>query len=402
MPLSSTRGFARTAAMFVLLALALPAAESARAQGTGAAAKPATVPAPKLKPQTGAPAAPTTLDAEMRMRANAWTVGIAAGQLEGAPIRFAAEIARAVDDEANLHVLPIVTRGPSENVNSLLYLKGVDAAIINTDVLEAFREKIPNVEKRITYLLSLFPSELHVFVRPEIKSLQDLAGKKVNFNTQGTAAAYSGPLIFERLGIAVDKTFIPHPTALEQMRSGEMAAVVFITSKPVEPFLRGRWDAGFKFLDVDYDDRFADYYLPATLQPQDYPALIKEGQQVKTIAVPTVLVAFNWARNSERYRRVARMTQNLFDRFATLQGPGYHPKWQEVNLAATVPGLQRFAAAQEWLDSARASTTGATTRTDNGIDLELVRAQVLRAAPTDSVEQERLFKEFLEWRKTRK
>jgi hypothetical protein len=33
-------------------------------------------------------------------------------------------------------------------------------------------------------------------VRPEIESLQDLAGKKVNFNTQGTAAAYSGPLIF--------------------------------------------------------------------------------------------------------------------------------------------------------------------------------------------------------------
>ena len=92
-------------------------------------------------------------------------------------------------------------------------------------------------------------------MRPEIQSLQDLAGKKVNFNTLGTAAAYSGPLIFSRLGIDIDKTFIPHPLALQQMKKGEndMAAVVFITSKPVDAFLRGQWEPGFKFLPVTYD-----------------------------------------------------------------------------------------------------------------------------------------------------
>src|SRR5882672_7592466 len=110
-----------------------------------------------------------------------------------------------------------------------------------------------------TYLLNLFPSELHIFVRPEIESLQDLAGKKVNFNTQGTAAAYSGPLIFSRLGVDVEMTFIPHQAALEQMRKGEMAAVVFITSKPVDAFVKGRWEPGFKFLPVKYESKFEDY-----------------------------------------------------------------------------------------------------------------------------------------------
>src|SRR3954467_12203002 len=66
---------------------------------------------------------------------NAWTVGLAAGQLEGAPIRFATDIARVVDDGDNLHVLPIVTRGPPENVEALLYLRGVDVAVINSDSL---------------------------------------------------------------------------------------------------------------------------------------------------------------------------------------------------------------------------------------------------------------------------
>ncbi|MDB5637447.1 MAG: hypothetical protein JWP51_2355 [Bradyrhizobium sp.] len=281
---------------------------------------------------------------------NAWTVGLAGGLLEGAPIRLAAEIARVVDDGDNLHVLPVVTRGPTENVNSLLYLRGIDAAIINSDVLDEYKSQVPDIQRRLAYVLNLFPSELHIFVRPEINSLNDLVGKKVNFNNQGTAAAYSGPLIFSRLGLDVEKTFIPHQVALEQMRKGEMAAVVFITSKPVDAFVRGRWEPGFKFLTLPYESKFEDYYLPATLDAADYPNLIKQGERVATIAVPTLLVAFNWPVKSNRFERVARFVDYLFSRIDKLQAPGFDPKWKSINLAATVPGLTRFPAAQAWLD----------------------------------------------------
>jgi TRAP-type uncharacterized transport system substrate-binding protein len=281
---------------------------------------------------------------------NAWTVGLAAGLLEGAPLRLGAEMARVVDDGANLHLLPIVTRGATENLNSLLYLRGIDTAIINSDALEEYKAQMPQIRRKVTYVLNLFPSELHVFVRPEIQSLQDLAGKKVNFNTLGTAAAYSGPLIFSRLGINSENTFIPHQIALEQMRKGEMAGVVFITSKPVDAFVRGRFEPGFKFLPVPYDSKFEDYYLPAVLEAGEYPGLIKTGERVSTIAVPTALVAFNWAPQTNRYERVARFVDLLFSRVEKLQAPGFDAKWKSINLAATVPGLDRFPAAQEWLD----------------------------------------------------
>jgi hypothetical protein len=283
-------------------------------------------------------------------RMNAWSVGLAGGQLEGAPIRFAAEIARVADDGPNMLVLPIVTRGPVENLNALLNLRGVDLAIVNSDALEEYKAQVPDIQKRIVYILNLFPSELHIFVRPEIQNLQDLAGKKVNFNTLGTAAAYTGPLIFSRLGINVEKTFIPHQIALEQMRQGEFAAVVFITSKPVDAFVRGHWDPGFKFLPVAYDGKFDDYYLPSALVPSDYPNLIKQGERISTIAVPTVLLSYNWPANSNRYERVARFVDNLFSRIDKLQTPGFDPKWKSVNLAATVPGIQRSPSVQAWLD----------------------------------------------------
>jgi len=201
-------------------------------------------------------------------------------------------------------------------------------------------------------------------------------------------------LIFSRLGINAEKTFIPHQVALEQMRKGETAAVVFITSKPVDAFVRGRWDPGFKFLPVKYESKFEDYYLPAVLEAGEYPGLIKQGERVSTIAVPTVLVAYNWQPQTNRYQRVARFVDLLFTRIDKLQAAGFDPKWKSINLAATVPGLDRFAAAQEWLD--RNSSAMASVDTRRRFDQFLSENQV-RAKPED---REALFRQFLEWQKS--
>ena len=344
------------------------------------------------------PRARRSVEVQAIEKLNAWTVGLAAGQLEGAPIRFATDIARVVDDGDNLHVLPIVTRGPAENVEALLYLRGVDVAIINSDALEQFKVLVPNIQKRITYILNLFPSELHVFVRPEIRSLNDLKGRKVNFNTPGTAAAYSGPLIFEQLKLNVDKTFIPHQVALEQMRTGQgdMEAVVFITSKPVDAFLRGKWDPGFKFLPVPLGD--SEFYLPSTLTASDYPQLISKDEEVQTLAIPTILAAFNWPKSSDRYKRVARLTETLFNRLDKLQGPGFHPKWKDVNLAAKVPGLDRYPAAQEWLGSAAVSRSATAPPSNVG---GAVAAQPGPGVLPGTVEERQMYREFQEWRRQR-
>jgi TRAP-type uncharacterized transport system substrate-binding protein len=307
--------------------------------------------------ETPTAAAARKADIAAKERVNAWTVGLAGGFIEGAPLRLAAEIARVVNEEGKLRVIPIVTPA-TENVNSLLYLRGVDAAIINTDVLDEYKAQVPHIERRLVYILSLFPSELHIFARPEIRSLEDLRGKKVNFNTQGTAAAYSGPLIFSRLDLNVEKMFIPHQVALEQMKRGEISAVVFVTSKPVDAFLKGRWDSGFKFLPVEYDAKFEDYYLPSSLEAADYPNLVPKGERIATLAVPTILAAYNWPEQSDRYRRMARLVDHLFGRLDKLQSPGFDPKWKDVNLRANVPGLGRFRPAQEWLDRSQVGTAG--------------------------------------------
>jgi TRAP-type uncharacterized transport system substrate-binding protein len=349
--------------------------------------------ATKTKAVARQPTNPAAIEQAQKDRINAWTVGLAAGRLEGAPLQFASELARVLDDGDNMRVLPIVTRGPFDNVYDLLYLRGVDAAIVYGDVLDYFKAKpeFASAWRRINYLLNLFPSEAHVFVRPEIGSMQDLAGKVVNFNTQGTAAAYSGPIIFKQLGIDIKATFIPHNIAMGKMKeSAEVAATFWISSKPLAPFLKGKFPEGFKFLPIEYTDKL-EYYAPAYLEHADYPALIPQGQQVATISVPAVLAVYDWPRDTDRYQRLSRVVDYLLDRFEKLQKePGYHEKWKDVNLAAKVPGWQRFKPLQDRLDKI-------ATAAPRAVDQVQLRAQAARAAPNDPNEQDRLFKQFLEW-----
>jgi TRAP-type uncharacterized transport system substrate-binding protein len=356
-----------------------------------------------------APRPRTDSEARRKEALNSNTVGLAAGRIEGAPLQFAAELARVLDDGDNMRVLPIVTRGIFDNVFDLLYLRGVDAAIVYGDVLEHFKKnpEISGISRRINYLASLFPSELHIFVRPEITSLKDLEGKAVNFNTEGTAAAYSGPIIFNRLGIKIDAKFDPHSVAMQEMRkSDKYAATVWVSSKPLAPFLKGQWPEGFKFISVPYADNL-DYYLPAYLEHEDYPALIAKGQRIATIAVPAVLAVYDWPADTERHRRMVRFVDYLFERLPKLQQePGYHKNWKDVNLAAAVPGWQRFKPLTDRLEKTErarpkvsAPSVSGATATTTAAQEEVARGQAARAAPGNAAEQERLFREFLEWRR---
>ena len=323
----------------------------------------------------------------VRDRMNAWTIGLAAGLPEGAPLRFATELARVLDDADEMRVVPLITRGISDNMKDLLYLRGVDGAIVYADSLQELSNQ-PQIQRKVSYIASLFLAELHIFARPEIKSLEDLSGKVVNFNTKGTAAAYTGPIVFDRLQIKSVNKFIPHPVAMTQMtKNDEIAAVVFVSSKPLEAFVEKKWPEGFHFLPVPYSSKLGEYYLPSFLNEGDYPGLIEGGQQVSTIAVPVVLAVFDWQKGSDRYRRMERFVKYFFARLPVLQNQaGYHPKWKDVNLAGKVPGWHRFPPVRAELE-----------RVSSPESLKRVREGAAKAIPNNPAEQERLVQEFLKW-----
>src|SRR5437899_5194161 len=115
---------------------------------------------------------------------------------------FADELAQVLNDGDNLRIIPMVSNGAASNLDDLLYLRGVDVVMTQSDVFEYFRtqRKTPNLENRIHYIIRLPVSEMHVVARTDIKSIEDLRGKKVNFGPAGSASSLTGTIVFQRLG----------------------------------------------------------------------------------------------------------------------------------------------------------------------------------------------------------
>jgi TRAP transporter TAXI family solute receptor len=352
----------------------------------------------KISPR--APSAVSIGEGQTVAKINSWTVGLASGLPEGTFIRFGAEIARNLNDGDELRVIPMITYGATENVKDLLYLKGVDVAFTNADVLEHFRtvEKVPNIERRVHFISGMYIGHVHVLVRADINSLKDLEGKKVSFHTPGAGASVTAPILFQRLGIKVEPVYVNNAIALEQMKTGDVAGLVNTGGKPQDLFTKFKNDHGYKFLSVPFD-KFDDLYVPSVFTAEDYPGYIKPGEKVEALGVPVVLAVYNWPKDSDRFRRIQRFIEYYFDRFEGFQKPPYHPAWKSINLAANVPGWTRYWVADDKLKAMAAKQPPPAAPP---IDQKQARQQAMRAAPNNSVEQERLFQQFLEWSRTQR
>jgi TRAP-type uncharacterized transport system substrate-binding protein len=337
-------------------------------------------------------------DSAIKQRKNAWTVGIAGGLIDGTYMRFADELAKVLDDGDNLRVLPIVSYGAASNLEDLLYLRGVDIAVTQSDVFEYFRteRKTPNLQNRVHYILRLPISELHILAKTNIRSIEDLQGKKVNFGPPGTGSSLTGTIVFQRLGVKVEQVLVDQSRALHMLRTGELDALVRVVNKPVEFFTRIPPDSGLHLVSIPFTRTFADYYTLGEFTSKDYPNLIPEGQRVDTIAVPAVLAVFNWPKGSDRYRRVERFVEQLFLKWDRFQQPPRHPKWRDVNLAATVPGWTRFVVAEQMLQR-----RGLMARDQEQLsrDFQAFLSQTgNNAASLTQADREALFRQFLQWR----
>jgi TRAP-type uncharacterized transport system substrate-binding protein len=236
---------------------------------------------------------------------------------------------------------------------------------------------------------------MHVLARDEIKSIEDLRGKKVSFGPAGSASSLTGTIVFQRLGVQVEQVLVDNPSALQKLKSGEIAALVRVIGKPIDFFAKIPPNSGLHFVPIPFSKTFADYYTVGELTKQEYPTLVPEGR-VDTIAVPAVLAVFNWPKNTDRYRRVQRFVEALFTKWDKFGQPPRHPKWRDVNLAATVPGWTRWSPAQDMLARLQPATT-ANAQAGVGDFDAFLKTQGSVTANMSQQQRESLFRQFLEW-----
>lgn len=323
------------------------------------------------------------------------TVTLISGTIGGTYVQIGADLASVLDDGNKLRVLPIVGRGSVQSVADILFLQGVDLGIVRADTLDYLERKgfAKDIKKQFTYVTKLYNEEMYVIASKSVRSLADLNGKRVSVDLPNGGTFVTASIVFERLGLKPNLVYIEQRISMEMLKRGELDAVIAVGGKPYKSVSAFNDDKGrFHFVPVDYAKPLQGDYLPAVMTAKDYPNLIAEGERVDTIAVPAVLAAYNWAPNTDRYRKLSQFVDAFFTKFPTFQNPPFHPKWKEVSLSAPLADWQRLPVADQWLKS---HNIEAVTRAK--FDTFLQQSPTTAATVKNDTDREALFKQFQAW-----
>src|SRR5690242_13411936 len=106
---------------------------------------------------------------------NRGVVELETARAAGISVRIAEDIANVVDDGATRRVLPVIGKGALQNITDLKLLRGIDMAILQTDVLDYAKQQnlFPGIEYWANYITKLYNEEFHLLARQNIKSIAD-------------------------------------------------------------------------------------------------------------------------------------------------------------------------------------------------------------------------------------
>jgi len=374
--------------------------------------------------QNQKPAAALSYD-EKKRQANDIAVTVVVSGISCTCARFTEDIRNVVNDlgPEGIRVLPVLGVGGLQNVNDVLFLKNIDMGVVDEDNLRLLKKKDPalyaNIEQRVQYITKLYNSEFQVLARNDIRSYDDLRGKKVNFNLKDSQTEVTADTVFNALNIQTQRSYYDNDEAMKRLISGELSAMIILTGAPQVTMSKIKKEDGVHFLPLDQEslpnhdlkELFANY-LPADLTHDLYPNLIPEGTSVPTIANRALLVAYTWPENSPRYKRIAKFIDAFFGKIDQFNNSSRHPKWREVNLSAEMPGWVRFKPAVDWLDSHRnqaMSVNSASTLAQSSPDLRLAFEKFMQKYASSSgqktlstAEREALFEKFMKFLATSK
>jgi uncharacterized protein len=212
----------------------------------------------------------------------------------------------------------------------------------------------------------------------------------VNFLAKGSANQLSAQDICRALNVDVEEVNLAPADAIEKLKNGEIAAAILTSGRPSPLIAPLKASDGYHLIPIPFAKSLTADYLPSRLTSADYPNLIPPGQIVETIATPSVLIAYNWPKGSDRYRRVDKFVKAFFTKFEEFKKPPRHPSWRDVNLAATIPGWKRFEGAEEMLAKDREQILA----TQQQQSKQVLDDRQNGWPPTDR----KLYEEFLRWK----
>ncbi len=140
-----------------------------------------------------------------------------------------------------MRILPVASNGGALTLRDLLFLRGIDMAIVPSNALahaKATEALGGGLAQRVVYITRLYSEELHLLVGRSVRSIEDLRGKQVAVQAEDGTAQFTAEDLFGRLQLRVELVTANPADAIDKVRAGSLAAALLVGGKPLPQLTR--------------------------------------------------------------------------------------------------------------------------------------------------------------------
>lgn len=257
-----------------------------------------------------------------------------------------------LEHDSGLRIVPIMGKNHVQSVYDLLFLKGVDLALVRADAIEYVKRKgdYPSITRLVNSVAKMSEEKIVIIARKDYQTLEELDGQVVGFGLPGSGEYVTSTIAFDTLNIEPDYIEVNNTTAIEKLKSGELAAMVYLlrapdavqtgddlkAAKAVKNLQLGN---DLHIMEIPESDDLSEIYTQSTLTSADLPGIIEEGASISTYSVDAILAVYRWLSPSFRFDQTERFVNALVEGLEGLRSDVYQPAWKRVDLALQTPNV---------------------------------------------------------------
>lgn len=258
-----------------------------------------------------------------------------------------ANLARKLDHESALRVLPMLGTGSVQSLQDLGQFKEVDSAIVTSDSLAYVQAQslLAPQDEKFTFITALKTLPVMLVTKRNITNLTQLAGKRIATGPADSAPFATGELLLGAMEVPFLRVPQAQERAIDALATGKADAALVLGT----PLNLDRLAANnFHVLPVVLPQQLEQIYQPAKLSAKEAPGLIAGQDKLDTVATVLIL-AVNESKLNADQRQDLKLFETQFFHQATGLDAGI--------LSAEVPGWQRDPQAASLLKSSPLNAT---------------------------------------------
>jgi len=257
---------------------------------------------------------------------------------------------RAINELAkevgNVRVLPIAGHGAVANVRDLLGLRGVDLAVLNSDIFQFLDQthQFPNGRSQIRYVTPIYNQKVYLLARQELNTIDSLRGRKLAVPSRGAGSHTTAMTLFNLLGIDVMLYPLGADADLDDFSLEKYDGMLLLGDELARVRLSAQARRELHVVPISFVRALQSTYRQAVIEPRELPGVPVDAN-IETIAVSTLLAVYNWGSSQTRFADVAGFSNGLFAALPKLrQNAG--SIWRQADINGQIAGWSRYSAAQ--------------------------------------------------------